>query len=73
MVAVPAGSGLLYWGCRVTAVVLMFLRSSPGADQRVDYRLLAVIGLVHRGGDVGRGELDADVGGQGVRHALDLP
>src|SRR5271167_2765664 len=29
MVAVPAGSGLLYWGCRVTAVVLMSLRSRP--------------------------------------------
>ena len=29
MVAVPAGSGLLYWGCRLTVVVLMFLRSIP--------------------------------------------
>ena len=43
-----------------------------GADQRVDDRLLTVIGLVHRGGDVGRGEFDADVGGQGVRNTLHL-
>ncbi|OMC18993.1 hypothetical protein A5737_03160 [Mycobacterium colombiense] len=28
--------------------------------------------MVHRRGDVGRGEFDADVGGQGVRNALHL-
>jgi hypothetical protein len=49
------------------------LALQAGADQRVDDRLLTVIRLVHRGGDVGCGELDSDAGGQGVRDALDLP
>ena len=48
------------------------LAVDAGAGEGIDDRLLAVIRLVHRHGDVRRGELDADVGGQGVRDALDL-
>ena len=41
-------------------------------DQRVDDGLLTLTGLVHRGGDVRRGELDRDVHGQRVGRALHL-
>src|SRR5271166_2925498 len=49
------------------------LAVDAGVDQRVDYGLLPLAGLVHRGGDVGCGELDRDVGRQQVRRALNLP
>ena len=67
------GSGCCTGAAGVTCGGADVLAVEAGADQRVDDRLLTVVGLVHRGGDVGCGELDADVGGQGVRDALNLP
>ncbi len=59
-----------YCGCRLTSVVLMSLRSTPAPASGVDDRLLTVVGLVHRRGDVRRDEFHADVGGERVGNAL---
>jgi hypothetical protein len=46
------------------------LAVDAGVGQRIDDRLLAAVGLIHRRGDVAGGELDADIRGERVRHAL---
>ena len=46
------------------------LAVDAGLGQRIDDRLLAVVGLIHRRGDVAGDELDADIRGERVRDAL---
>src|SRR6185437_4792413 len=46
------------------------LAVDPGTGHGRDDGLLAVVGLVHRRGDVRRNEFDADVGGERIGYAL---
>ena len=62
---------LSYCGCRLTSCADV-LAVDAGVRQRIDDRLLAVVGLIHRRGDVAGGELDADIRGERVRDALDV-
>ena len=72
--AVPGdgAAGIVVLGLQADLGGADVLAIDAGARQGIDDSLLTVVGLIHRHSGVRRGELDTDVGGEGVGHALDV-